>query len=99
MSREEAAASLGADPADVEKVVAFAKSDGLLVREASTAKRRVRVSGTVAQMEAAFGTKLQSCEVEGRPHTCYEGVLSIPADLDGIVVGLLGLDQRPVARR
>jgi kumamolisin len=99
LSREEAAAALGADPADLQLVTSFAESHGLTVLEASAARRTIRVSGTVAQMEAAFGTTLQSCEVGGRSYTCYDGVLSIPAALDGIIVGVLGLDQRPVAKR
>jgi kumamolisin len=99
MSREEAAASLGADPADLERVSQFAESHGLAVIESSLARRSVHVAGTVAQMEAAFGTKLHSCEAGGRPYICYEGALTIPAELDGIIVAVLGLDQRPVAKR
>jgi kumamolisin len=98
LSREEAAATLGADPADLERVIPFAQSYGLTIVEANAAKRTVRVSGTVSQMESAFGTTLQSCETGGRLYTCYNGVLSIPASLDGVIVAVLGLDQRPVAR-
>ena len=50
-------------------------------------------------MEAAFGVRLQNCEIGGREYICYEGPLSIPAALDGIIVAVLGLDQRPAARR
>jgi len=99
LSREEAAATLGADPADLQLVSAFAESYGLAILEASQARRTVRVSGTVSQMESAFGITLQSCESGAHSYTCYEGVLSIPTSLDGIVVAVLGLDQRPVAKR
>jgi kumamolisin len=98
LSREEAAVTLGADAVDIQAVTSFAESHGLTVLEASTAKRTVRVSGTIAQMEAAFGITLHSCEIRGHSYFCYDGVLSIPASLDGIVEGVLGLDQRPVAR-
>jgi len=99
LSRQEAAETLGADPADMERVGSFAESQSLTIVEASAAKRTLRVSGTVAQMEAAFGITLHCCEAGGRSYTCYDGVLWIPADLDAIIVGVLGLDQRPVARR
>jgi kumamolisin len=99
LSREEAAASLGADPADVERVTAFAATQGLTIVEADLARRSVRVAGSVAQMEAAFGARLRLCESGGREYICYEGALSIPAELEGIIVAVLGLDQRPVARR
>jgi kumamolisin len=99
LSREEAAASLGADPADMERVTSFAAAEGLTILETNLARRMVRVEGTVSQMEAAFGTQLRACEISKHEYLCYEGPLSIPADLEGIIVGVLGLDQRPVARR
>jgi kumamolisin len=98
-SREEAEAMLAADPRDLDRVAEFAAADGLTVIESSLARRSVRVAGSVAQMEAAFGVRLQTCEIGGRGYICYEGPLSIPAALDGIIVAVLGLDQRPAARR
>jgi kumamolisin len=98
LSRGQAATALGADPADLQLVTSFAESYGLSVLETSAARRSVRVSGTVAQMESAFATTLETCETAGHSYTCYDGVLSIPASLDGIIVAVLGLDQRPVAR-
>jgi kumamolisin len=98
LSRAEAAQVLGAEPAELAKVEEFAKSHGLTITSSSPATRMVQVSGTVAQMEAAFGTKIHTCETGGRPYHCYQGALSIPEDLHGIVEGVLGLDQRPVAR-
>lgn len=98
ISRGDAAEFLGADPVDLQKVAAFATSYGLTVTESSPAKRTAKVSGTVAQMEAAFGVKLHSCEIAGKVYLSYESALTIPASLDGIIVGVLGLDQRPVAR-
>jgi len=99
MSREEATAALGADPEDFDRVTAFAEGEGLSVVESSLARRSVRVVGPVARMEAAFGTRLRACEIAGRVYICYEDALSIPAELEGVVVAVLGLDQRPVARR
>jgi kumamolisin len=99
MSREEATASLGADPKDFERVMEFATAEGLTLVESDLARRSIRVAGTAAQMEAAFGTRLRSCEIAGREYICYEGALSIPAELEGVIVAVLGLDQRPVARR
>jgi kumamolisin len=98
MSREDAAQFLHADPLDLEKVAAFAASYGLTVTESSQAKRTAKVSGTVTQMEAAFGVKLRACEIAGKGYLCYDGALTIPVSLEGIIVGVLGLDQRPVAR-
>jgi kumamolisin len=96
--REQAAELLGTDPEDLQRVADFAVSFGLTVTESSPQKGSVAVSGTVPQMEAAFGVKLLSCEMDGKVFITYEGVLTIPAALDQIVAAVLGLDQRPVAR-
>lgn len=96
VSREQGAAEMGADADDLALVARFAAEYGLRVVESSPARRSVRVSGTVAGMEAAFGIKLWYSGANG---LWYEGALTIPAELAGIVVAVLGLDQRPVARR
>src|SRR5438876_628715 len=46
LTREEYAASHGADPADLAKVEAFARAHGLVVVESSPARRSVFLSGT-----------------------------------------------------
>ncbi len=98
LSREQAAEALGADPEDLRRVAEFAGSYGLTVTEASPAKRSVQVSGKVVQMEAAFGVTLDGCTAGGKTYLCYQGVLTIPASLDQVIVGVLGLDQRPIAQ-
>ena len=99
MPREQAAEELGAAPEDLQRVSDFATLHGLTVVEKSAAKRNVKVSGTVAQMDDAFGTRLMCAEVAGGEFLTYRGVLTIPAALKDIVVAVLGLDRRPVARR
>jgi kumamolisin len=73
---------------------------GLTVLEQSSQTMSLRLSGSAAQMEAAFKPGLgvyshpEQGEFRGR-----EGQLQIPADLEGLVTGVFGLDQRRVARR
>jgi len=98
LSREDAEECFGADAEDLRLVEEFAAASGLETVESSAAKRWVRVSGTVARMESAFGVKLRFGKKEGGVYLCYQGVLTIPASLADIIVGVLGLDQRPVAR-
>lgn len=97
LSREQAAESLSADPAEIQQVSGFASSHGLTVIESSAEKGSVRISGTVAQMEAAFGVKLRACKTGGQTYIAHEDAVTIPAALDQVIVGVLGLDQRPVA--
>ena len=95
MPREEADHALAADPGDLSRITEFAAGYSLSVVEEDSARRVVRVAGTVAQMESAFGVKL----LWDGTHLFYEGALTIPASLEGIVVAVLGLDQRPAASR
>jgi kumamolisin len=95
MPRDEADQALSADPADLRRITDFAAGYGLSVVEIERGRRTVRVAGTVAQMESAFGVKLRW---DGK-HLFYKGALTTPASLAGIVVAVLGLDQRPAASR
>ncbi len=97
-SREEIERSLSASTSDIDAVTDFARNAGLSVIELSAPRRTIRVEGTVPQFEAAFGTTLFT-ENSGAGGHCltYSGPLTIPAALDGIIIAVLGLDQRPVA--
>ena len=98
MSRDEAAQSLGADPEDLRRIEEFANAHGLAVTECNAQQRSVKISGTAAQMEAAFGVKLQLCRSGSQSYLCYDAPLTVPTSLAGTVEGVLGLDQRPIAR-
>ena len=93
-SRQEAEASTAADPHDLAAVEAFARQSGLQVVEADASKRIVKVSGKAADFERAFAIRL------GRfgDYLSYEGPISVPESLEGVIIAVLGLDNRPVAR-
>jgi hypothetical protein len=91
---------LGADPADLAEVRAFARDNGLKILAENAEARTVRVDGTVAQVGKAFGVDIHwRIDEQGRKYLSYRGALTVPAQLNGIVEAVLGLDQRPVARR
>jgi len=85
----------GASPRDVAAVEKFAQAHGLDVTRVSLAQRAVDLSGTVAAMEAAFGTKLSCYRHANREYRVRSGPLMVPADLAAIVEGVFGLDNRP----
>ena len=97
VSREEYAASHGADAADIAKVKAFAQVHGLAVVEASEARRSVVLSGDVSSVSKAFGVTLHHMEHDGGTYRGRTGAITVPADLEGIVEGVFGLDDRPQA--
>ena len=100
LSPQQLAREYGAAPQDVRKVEDTLRSFGLRVEGVGPTGRSLRVSGTAAAMEAAFKAGLaiyhsaQQGEFRGR-----EGSISVPAAAAGLITGVLGLDQRRVARR
>jgi kumamolisin len=85
---------------DAETVRRVLERFGLAVVAEYSATGSVVMTGTAAQIEAAFHTKLgvYSHSRDGRLRG-REGGLEIPAELDGMVSGVFGLDQRRVAHR
>jgi len=104
------AAKYGASQADLDAVTQFAQAQGLAIVDASAARRTVIASGTVAQMEQAFGVTLQRYEHTHAPggtlskpvtesYRGHEGAVHIPQALSGVVVGVFGLDNRNITKR
>jgi kumamolisin len=95
---EEFAQRHGADDADLELVTAEATRRGAQVVSADAATRQVRLRGGADLLAGLFGTSLRQV---GRPgevaHRYRTGELSIPAEWDGVVTAVLGLDDRPQA--
>jgi kumamolisin len=100
LTRAEFAASYGADAADLARVKEFARQHHLKVVESSAARRTVRLAGRAADFNAAFAIQLEHSRLpDGTLFRGYAGPISLPPDLQGIIQGVFGLDDRPVARR
>ena len=63
LTSDELAARYGADPADVALVTQAMQSRGLEVTEVHPGTRRIKVSGTLAALQSAFGTTLDKWRV------------------------------------
>jgi kumamolisin len=103
LTSDELAERYGADPDDVERVRQALTSRGLQVTGVDAGSRRIKVSGTIADLASAFGTTLRqvsSPDHAGRrvTHRYREVPLYVPAELAGIVTAVLGLDTRPEMR-
>ncbi|GGF01221.1 kumamolisin [Aliidongia dinghuensis] len=82
---------------DIARVRQFAADHSLTVASVEPARRLVKLAGTVAACEAAFGTKLSLYRQGERQFRGRSGMLRLPADLLPIVEAVLGLDDRPAA--
>jgi len=98
LTREEFARRFGANPADVVPVEQFASDNDLTVVEIDLARRSVVLAGTVANMNEAFGIDLLLFQSPGGVYRGRVGMIYIPANLEEIVVGVFGLDERPQAK-
>jgi kumamolisin len=89
-----------ADPAAVALVKRFAAEFGLKVQPGTPVpgRRTVKLTGTIANMQRAFGVTLAHATIEGQTYRVREGSIYLPAELQGYVVAVLGLDNRPQAR-
>ncbi|MBE7209920.1 MAG: S8/S53 family peptidase [Gluconacetobacter diazotrophicus] len=97
LTREELAVRHGADPADLDRVEAFAHEHGLTVAHRSAGERRVVLAGTLEALTKAFGVRLQRVSFQGREHRMRTGPVRVPASLAGIVEDVKGFDDRPQA--
>jgi kumamolisin len=105
LTQQQFAEQHGTDPADLSLITSVLAGHGLRVTSADAGARRVTVRGTLAALSATFGARLRLVRSPGPvagqamvEHRYREGVLQVPAELDGIVLAVLGLDDRPQAR-
>lgn len=98
MTHAEHAEKHGADPADIAKVEAFAKENGLRVTDANASQRTVTLSGTAPAYSKAFGVDLKMYKSGDVAYRGREGEILIPENLRGIISSVTGLDNRPFAK-
>jgi kumamolisin len=90
----------GGDPDAIKQVKAFAREFKLRVEKDPTAalRRTVKLTGTAADMQNAFGVVLEQKMIDGVEYRVREGGIQLPASLAGVVEAVLGLDNRPQAQ-
>jgi kumamolisin len=100
ITRDELTHQYGADPADISLTCDAMERCGLRVVSADAASRRVVVEGSLATVTGAFGVQLTYSEASdafsGSPVRYRgHGELHLPAELQGVVVSVFGLDNQP----
>lgn len=98
LTREELEAKHGAREADVHKVEAFAHENNLTIRRVHMSSRVVRLQGTVNDIRKAFSVDLRMAKFGDRTYRVRQGAVSVPKSLSGIVIGVHGIDNRPIAK-
>jgi kumamolisin len=104
ISRAELRDRYGSDPADHELVarVLSGLEPAIQITAADPGARQLRVTGQAGALARLFGTELSQVASAGPAgttvtHRYRSGPLQVPAELDGVIVAVLGLDNRPQA--
>ena len=100
LTRAKFNADHAADPEAVALVKRFAKEFGLKVEAGTPApgRRSMKLTGSAANMQRAFGVQLSHATIDGEIYRVRDGSIYLPAELQGYVVAVLGLDNRPQAK-
>jgi subtilase family serine protease len=99
LTPEQFGARFGLSSADLAKVSAWLTSQGFAITDTARSSNSITFSGTVAQVQQAFGTSLHSLSVDGEQHISNMTDPTLPAPVASVVTAITGLnDFRPKAR-
>jgi subtilase family serine protease len=85
--------SFGVVDSDIAAVTSWLTSQGFAVNNVYPNKTQIDFSGTVAQVDQAFHTQENSYAINGGRHRANASDISIPAALQSVVAGVMGLDD------
>jgi large repetitive protein len=91
LTPEEFGDRFGPSPDDLQRVQAWLLQQGFSVETVAQSRRWIEFSGTSAQVETAFQTKMRHYRVNGELHTANATDISIPASLAPVVRGVASL--------
>jgi kumamolisin len=97
LSRAEYAASHSATSEDLAKVQDFARQHHLTVNSVDTVGRKVVLTGSASDIMAAFAVDLQLYTSDGETFRGRAGHVHIPSELEQVITGVFGLDDRAQA--
>ncbi len=99
LTPEQYADQFGVSASDAAQMVTWLQSQGFTVDPVSRSRTFITFSGTVGQVQNAFGTTITHSNVNGAMHYANASDLTIPAELSSVVAGFRGLnDFHPKAR-
>jgi len=93
LTPEEFGARFGMADTDLAKVTSWLAQQGFVVSGVSRGRDRVSFSGTVQQVEQAFGTELHYFTVNGERHFAPQADLMLPASLALVVQSVTNLSS------
>lgn len=99
LTRAELEADYGASADDVEKVRTVLTGLGLTILSEDPGSSSMKAGGPADVVEEIFDIKLLHYNHEGENYRGRRGNLHVPAELEGIIAGVFGLDTRRMVKR
>lgn len=93
LTPEEYATRFGASSADLEQIADWLRSQGFSVRYTARGRDFISFSGTAGQVETALHTPIHRYRIGAETHFSNAGDLALPAAVEPMVGGILGLDD------
>lgn len=93
LTPDEFAARFGVADSDITKVESWLNDQGFSVEGVSRSKNRITFSGTVGQVDDAFGTELHYYKIKGQLHFAPSADIGIPAALSSLVKTITNLSS------
>jgi kumamolisin len=97
LSHQELTAVHGAHLEDIAAVEAFAREHQLSIARVHEGARTIQIRGELSKLVELFRADVQLSRIGEALYRTQQGYLQIPQNLAGIVVAVLGFDERPAA--
>jgi subtilase family serine protease len=88
LTPDQFAARFGLGAADLARVEGWLQAQGLKIEQVSRARTRISFSGTVSQIESAFGTEMHYYRMGSETHFSPSRDISVPAALSPVVLNV-----------
>jgi hypothetical protein len=86
---------------DLSKITSWLQSEGFTIQTIGAGHNRLVFSGTAGAVQSAFKAEIHRYNVDGEEHFSNSTPIMIPAALNGIVSGIIGVNDfrmRPASR-
>ncbi len=97
LSHEELASLHGAHADDIAGVEAFARAHQLSIGRMHVGARTIQIGGELRKLAELFRADVRLSQIGDAYYRTRQGSLQVPQSLAGIVVAVLGFDERPAA--
>jgi kumamolisin len=97
LTRKELEVEYGAAPEDIARVREFARAYDLQVVSEKPGERAMELAGTAADMNRAFGIRLDEARLGTTAFRQRVGPITLPESVVTVITAVLGLDTRPQA--